>query len=111
MAGPRVVKARGQVYDEAHLSAHGDNLADDAVAVRGLTESRRGHEVLNLADAVGHQEASDEDVGVGEVELFGAPAVAVGGDAEQTAAVGVEDRPEDARRVKSRAAVPVDRPI
>ena len=32
-------------------------------------------------------------------------------DAEQTPVVGVEDRREDARRIKARAAVPVDRPV
>jgi hypothetical protein len=36
---------------------------------------------------------------------------AVGRDAEQAPAVGVEDRREDARRVEARAAVPVDRPV
>jgi hypothetical protein len=40
--------------------------------------------------------------------LLGAPAVAVGRDAEQTPMVGVEDRAEDARRVEARAAVPID---
>jgi hypothetical protein len=111
MVGPRVVKARGHVYDEAHLPAHCEQPTDYAVAVCGLTDARRGHEVLHLAHAVGHQEASDEDVGVGQVELFGAPAVAVGRDAEHAASIGVEDRPKNAGRVKVRAAVPVDRPI
>ena len=111
MAGPRVVKARGHVYDEAHLPAHCEQPTDHAVAGRGLTDAWRGHEVLHLSHAVGHQEAGDEDVGVEEVELFGAPAVAVGRDAEYAASIGVEDRAEDAGRVKSRAAVPVDRPI
>ena len=44
---------------------------------------RRRHEILHLADAVRHQEMGDEDVGVGEVELLGAPTVAAGRDAEQ----------------------------
>ena len=111
VAGARVVEARGDVDDEAHLPAHGEDPADHAVAVRRLAGARRGHEVLHLPHSVGHQEARDEDVGVGEVELLGAPAVAVGRDAEQAPAVGVEDRREDARRVEARAAVPVDRPV
>ena len=111
VAGARVVEARGDVDDEAHLPAHGEYPADHAVAVRRLAAARRGHEVLHLTHSVGHQEARDEDVGVGEVELLGAPAVAVGRDAEQAPAVGVEDRREDARRVEARAAVPVDRPV
>ena len=111
VAGARVVEARGDVDDEAHLPAHGEHPADHAVAVRRLAAARRGHEVLHLPHSVGHQEARDEDVGVGQVELLGAPAVAVGRDAEQAPAVGVEDRREDARRVEARAAVPVDRPV
>ena len=111
VAGARVVEARGDVDDEAHLPAHGEYPADHAVAVRRLAGTRRGHEVLHLPHSVGHQEARDEDVGVGEVELLGAPAVAVGRDAEQAPVVGVEDRREDARRVEARAAVPVDRPV
>ena len=111
VAGARVVEARGDVDDEAHLPAHGDHPADHAVAVRRLAGTRRRHEVLHLPHSVGHQEARDEDVGVGEVELLGAPAVAVGRDPEQAPVVGVEDRREDARRVEPRAAVPVDRPV
>src|SRR2546429_5172506 len=60
---------------------------------------------------LGHQEAGDEDIGIGKVELLGAGAVDFGRDAEPTAAVGVEDRGEDARRVEPRAAVPVNRPV
>jgi hypothetical protein len=111
MAGPRVVEARGDVDDEAHLLSHGEHPADHAVAVRRLAGARGRHEVLHLAHSVGHQEAGDEDVGVGEVELLGGPAVAVRRDTEQAPAVGVEDRREDARRVEARAAVPVDRPL
>ena len=48
---------------------------------------------------------------VSGVELLGAPALALGGDPEQASAVGVEDRRKDARRVKPRTAVPVDRPV
>ena len=48
-----------------------------------VAAQRRGHEVLHLPHAVAHQEARDEHVGVGEVELLGAPAVAVGRDPEQ----------------------------
>jgi hypothetical protein len=62
----------------------------------------------SFPDPGGRQEARDEDVGVGEVELLGVQAVAVGRDAEQPTAVGVEDRREDARRVEARAVVPVE---
>jgi hypothetical protein len=105
VAGARVVEARGDVDDEAHLPSHRHHPADQAARMRG------DHEVLHLPHSAGHQEARDEDVGVGQVELLGLPAVAVGRDPEQAAAVGVEDRREDARRVEARAAVPVDRPV
>jgi hypothetical protein len=111
VAGARVVKARRDVDDKANPSAHGQYPADHAVAVRRRAGTRRGHEVLHLPDPVGRQEAGDEDVGVGQVELPGAPAVTVRRDPEQASAVGVQDRREYARRVKPRAAVPVDRPV
>ena len=59
VVGARVVKARCHVDNEAHLPAHCEHPADDAVAVRRLATARRGHEVLHLTGAVGHQEASD----------------------------------------------------
>jgi hypothetical protein len=111
VAGACVVEARSDVDDQAHPSAHGEHPADHAVAVRRVAGARGGHEVLHLPDAVGHQEARDEDVRVREVELLGVPAVAFGRDAKQAAVVGVQDRRKDARRVKPRAAVPVDRPV
>ena len=111
VAGARVVEARGDVDDQAHLPAHRQYPADQAVPVRRRAGTRRGHEVLHLTDAAGHQEARDENVRVGQVELLGAPALALGRDAKQAPAVGVEDRREHARRVKARAAVPVDRPV
>ena len=92
---PRIVKARRNVDDEAHLAAHGQHAADDALPVRPAAVRR--HEVLDLADPVGHQEASDQHVCVGQVELLGAPAILLGRDPEQAAALGVEDRAEDAR--------------
>jgi hypothetical protein len=70
VASPRIVEARRYVDDEVHLPANGRYPADDAITVRHLAAARRGHEVLHLPDSVGHQEARDEHVGVGEVELL-----------------------------------------
>ena len=79
-----------------------------ALDVGGVAGDR--HEVLDLADAVRREEASDQDVRVGEVELLdrarGSPA-----EREVAAVTVVEDRGEHARRVEPRAAVPVDRPV
>jgi hypothetical protein len=105
VTGARVVKARSDIDDEAHLAAHRHHPADQAARMR------RDHEVLHLAHSVGHQEARDQDIGVGEIELFGGPAVAGAADAEEAPRVGVQDRGEDAGRVKTRAAVPVNRPV
>ena len=88
--GARVVEARRDVDDEAHRPAHRHHPADQAARMRG------DHEVLHLTHSIRHQEAGDQDIGVGEIELFGGPAVAVRADAEQAAAVGVQDRGEDA---------------
>jgi hypothetical protein len=104
VAGARVVEPRRDVGNQAHLAPHREHAADQPVA-------ERRHEVLHLSDAVGHQEARDEDVRVREVQLLGAPGVPVGCDAEAPPAIGVEDRPEDARRVEPRVAVPIDRPV
>jgi len=70
VAGAGVVEARGDVDDEAHLPAHGEYPADHAVAMGRLAGTRRGHEVLHLPDSVEHQEAGDQDVGVGEVSCL-----------------------------------------
>ena len=111
VAGARVVEAGRDVHAEAHLPAHGKYPPDHAVAMRDLARARHGHEVLHLPHAVRHQEARDQHVGVRKVELLRAPAVPVGRDTEQAAAVGVEERREDTRRVETRAAVPVDRSV
>ena len=42
VAGARVVEARGDVDDEAHLPAHGEYPADHAVAVRRLAAYAAG---------------------------------------------------------------------
>jgi hypothetical protein len=97
VAGTRVVEPRGDVDDETHLPTHGEDSADHAVPVCRVAGRWRGHEVVHFAHSVGRQEAGDQHVGVGEVELLGVPAVAVGRDAEQAPAVGVEEGPEHAR--------------
>ncbi len=107
----RVVEARGDVDDELHLPTYREYSTDDAVPMRRPAGTRWRHEVLHLPDSLGHQEARDQDIGVGEVELLGAPGLARRRNAEQAPTVGVEDRPEDTRRVETRTAVPVDRPV
>ena len=71
--------------------------------------SRAGdrHEVLDLADSVLREEPGDQHVGIREVELPGLRGQG-GGQLEAPAAVSVQDRCENARRVERRSAVPVD---
>jgi hypothetical protein len=51
VAGAPVIEARGDVDDESHLPAYGDDPADDAVPVCRFAGTRWGHEVLYLAYA------------------------------------------------------------
>src|SRR5262249_24903273 len=67
-----------------------------------------GHEVGHLAHAFPPHEPRDEHRRVGEVELSLGAVVALGGDLEVTAAVVVEQRCKDARRIEARAAEPID---
>src|SRR5262249_44431720 len=69
-----------------------------------------GHEVLHLADALRREEARDQDVGIGNVELLGR-AVLDRGDPVEATVAAVEDRAEDAGRIEAERAVPVDRPV
>jgi hypothetical protein len=69
------------------------------------------HEVLHLADAVPGEEARDQDIGVGEVELLGREVLDARADAPVAPLVPVEDRREHARRVEPRTAIPIDGPV
>ena len=107
--GAPVVEPRLHLDQEPHLAAHDDDAADQPVAVHVGRDRLDRHEVLHLAHAVGREEARDEDVGVREVELLGAPVVALRAQRVEAALLGVEDGAEHARRVERGAAVPVDR--
>ena len=96
-----VVEARLDLDAEAHLAAHADHPPDEPVPVRSRAVVDR-HEVLDLADAVLVEEARDQDVRVREVELLRRPALGRRARSEVAAALGVEDRAEDARRVEAR---------
>ena len=125
-----VVERRRALHAQAKRAPHAEHATDQAVPLPfGRTRLDR-HEVLHLADAVGVEEARDQDVRVREVQLLVvAPPLAIRAgddasqhrclrahdldrcDAEEAAAVCVEQGGEDARRVEARAAVPVDRAV
>ena len=96
MTHPGVIEAGRDIGDETHLASHRQNPADHAVATTLPIDVRR-HEVLHLGDSVRHEEARDEHIGVGQVQLPGTPALAMRRDSERAAAVGVEDGGKDAR--------------
>ena len=62
-----VVEPRPALEREAHLAPHRDDLAHESPRVARVAVDR--HEVVHLADAVGGEEARDQDVRVGEVQL------------------------------------------
>jgi hypothetical protein len=93
-----VVEARLHLYAKRHLSPHDDYAPNQPVWANSLPAAGDGDEVLQLADSIRGEEASDQDVGVGEVELLGGPAAALGCDGEVTSATAVADRREYARR-------------
>jgi hypothetical protein len=100
-----VVEARLAGEPEAHRAPDGDDAADQTLPL--LADA---HEVLHLGDALGGEEAGDEDVRVREVELL-RRRLPDRRQAEGAAALGVEDGREDAGRVEVGPAEPVDRPV
>ena len=109
--GAPVVEARLHLDAEVHRPAHDHDAAHEPVAVLRDVRVVDRHEVLHLADPALGEEARDEDVRVGEVELLRVPVVGVGAQRVEAALLLVEDRPEHARGVERGAAVPVDRPV
>src|SRR5262249_10980229 len=102
------IKGGPTLQTEGHLPTHDTDPADDLVG--GITASTtNGHVVFQFTDALGVQEARDQDVGVGPVELFGPQVDARHrGDAKMPTLLVVENGREDARRVKARQTQPVD---
>src|SRR2546428_9565222 len=108
---PAVIETRRALQLEAHLAAHCHDPAYQSLAMLAADRLPDRHEVLDLAHAVRSQEASDQNVGVREIQLLGRPALIGRRHAIAASAPSVEDRGEDARGVKARAAIPVDRSV
>src|SRR5918994_795316 len=106
---PTVVEAQLDLDAEGHLAAHAQQATYQTVGPVARRSDR--HEVLNLSHAMGAQEAGDQDLGIREVELFGRPVRAGRSESPVAAALPVEECPEQARGVETRAAVPVNRPL
>ena len=107
---PGVVERRAALHLQRQPAADHPHPADELGVRPGPGPDR--HVVLDLGDAVGVQEAGDQDVGVRPVVLLLAQLAGRGrGDPEPPPLVGVEDRPEHAGRVEARQAQPIDRPV
>ncbi len=101
--GPAVVEPGLQVHHELHAAPGHPQVSHQPVPAGGPALDDR-HEVQHLADPVGGHEPGDQHGRVWQVQLPGD--VVVGGwrDPEVAAAVGVEQRRENAGRVEPRAA-------
>src|SRR5829696_8857433 len=103
-----VVESGGAVDHETHPATDAPQHPDQPMTVAGSAAVLDRHEVDHLADPVGGHEPGDQDGGVGEVELPDHPVGTVGGDAEASALIPVEQAGEDTWSVKAGTAEPVD---
>jgi len=106
-----VVESRRALQLDVHSPADGHDATDEPLAACSCARLPNRHEVLDFAHSLGREEARDEHVGVGEVQLLGLMISPSGPEGEAAPALGVEDRSEHARRVEAWAAVPIDRAI
>jgi hypothetical protein len=90
----RVVEGGPALDVEVHPPAHHADVANEPVAGPGDREYR--HEVDDLSHPFRRQEAGEENVGIGQVELLAA-GVFHRAEAEVPALLVVEDGAEDAR--------------
>jgi hypothetical protein len=105
-----IVETRLAIKPEPHRAAHDPHHPDQAVSVSGRGTGDR-HEVDDLAHTVGTQEAGEQDRCSGKVQLLRHIAGALRDDLKVTALLPVEQGGEDAGRVETRSAEPVDRAV
>src|SRR4029078_4924569 len=105
-----VVETWCEVDVKAHLAAHAAQHPDQTMPVCGDFAADR-HEVIDLADPGLTEISGDENGGVREVHLLGVEGILRRADPKVTATTLVQQRPEDAGRVKPRNAEPVDGPV
>ncbi len=108
MVAAGVVEGWAALHLETHRPAHHPHVAHQARAGARPGEDR--HKVDDLGHPLGGEEAREQDVGVGQVELLAA-LVRDGPEPEASALLVVQDGAEDRRRVERRQAEPVDRPV
>src|SRR5690349_2086504 len=105
-----VIEPRLDLRLEQHRPPNADETANQRMR-RVRPRVRDRHEVLDLADSLGAEETSDQDVRVREVQLLAGPTRARWRDLPAAPVPPIEDGTEDARRIEVRTAVPVDRAL
>ena len=104
----------GVVERGAAGHSHGDGAADRFDASDDFAETGSaafdadGHVVDDLDDAVAEEEAGDEDVGFGPVDLLAGGGGGGGGDFEMAAFFLVENSGEDAGGIEVGETKPID---
>jgi hypothetical protein len=100
--------ARLAEHAETDLAAYRLHPAHEVVGLAGILHR---HEIGQLGHAVVGERASEEDVGVGQIELPARRLTELRGDLEAAAALGVEECREHRRRIEGGQAEEVDRAV
>src|SRR5262249_60338544 len=104
--GARIVEARIAAHLEAHVAPH--RLRPTYQVVR-LPDLFHGHEIGDLGDAVGTEEARQQHIAVGKIELLACGFLEQRRNLEPSAALRVDEGREDRRRVEVGQTEEVDR--
>jgi len=94
-----------------HRSPDAANAAVDMTILTGVGRQPDRQEVFQLGNSVRQQEARNQDVRGRPIELLVPHAIRVGSNSETAAVFVIQDRPENAGRVKVWVAVPVERAV
>ena len=107
MRDAAIVEARIAPHPETDLAANRLRSAHEVVRDPGVLDR---HEVRHLGHAAVGEKARQQDVGVRKVELLVHRIVELRRDLKAAAAIGVEQRGKDGRRIERGEAEKVDRP-
>jgi hypothetical protein len=103
-----IVEARLAFDNERHLPPDHTHYSHQPMPVGRPARLGDGHEVQQLPDSVWTHEPGQQDRALRQIELAGDVALVSRSDPEVAALLAVEQRREDARRVESRQAQPID---
>src|SRR5690242_13487420 len=100
-----IVEARGADHANARLAADTFHAAHD---IMGRGDLAHGHEIRDLHNAILGKEASEQDVGIGQVKLFAFRAIEFGRDLKSAATLRVKEGGENSRRIETGKAEEID---